>query len=212
MLCGYLEYLEKKKIVLGSKSEGRKRLLRDAGLKFEVVVSDFEEDLDKSGFENTIEYVKATCRGKLGSLRSKVPEGFNLLIVCDTVCSIGGKRVIEKPVDKQDHIQMVTELRDAKVHQVISWVALVFRNEEGKETVKEFAVETDVEFGNIPDKSIEKYLDCHPFNLNSSGGYEMLTSGPSLVKSMRGSTSNVMGLPICDVCEVICEACDHNWI
>lgn len=64
MLAGYLEYLNTTRVILGSKSTPRKSLLESSGLKFEIMDSEFEEDLAKENFETPNLYVKATSYGK----------------------------------------------------------------------------------------------------------------------------------------------------
>ena len=209
MLCAYYEYMKSKKIVLGSKSVGRKRILEDAGLVLDVLESGFEEDLKKEDYNSPMEYVEATCKGKVESLLSKDID-FDLLIVADCVCTVGQK-VIEKPIDKSDHVRMIKELRDSKFHNVITTVTLIFRN-NGNQTIKHLNAVCEVEFANIPDCSIEKYLDYFPHCINVSGGYEMLKSGNSIVKNIKGSPSNVYGIPVCEVCEHIVDAIENKLL
>ena len=209
MLCGYFDYLNGKKIVLGSQSINRKKLLDDAGLKVVQIISGFEEDLVKDTFDTVTEYVRATCTRKREALLKQGID-FDLLIVCDTVCAIG-KKVIEKATDKQDHIRMMKELRDAKTHQVVSVAYLVF-SKDGQNITKEIVSITDVEIAQIPDASIEKYLDCYPHCINVSGGYEMLQSGMTVVSSITGSPANLYGLPISEITLGIVEAIESNQL
>lgn len=62
MLLPYKNVLKEFKIILGSQSTGRKGLLEKLDMfQFQVMPSNFEEDLDKSSFSNPEDYVKATC-------------------------------------------------------------------------------------------------------------------------------------------------------
>ena len=62
MLSHYLPLLNSKNIILASQSYGRQDLLKQQGIRYKIVVSKFEEDLDKSMFGSKIDYVRETCR------------------------------------------------------------------------------------------------------------------------------------------------------
>ena len=103
------------------------------------------------------------------------------------------------------------ELRDAKTHQVVSVAYLVF-SKDGQKITKEIVSITDVEIAQIPDASIEKYLDCYSHCINVSGGYEMLQSGMTVVSSITGSPANLYGLPISEITLGIVEAIESNQL
>lgn len=61
--------LNQQRIILCSGSPRRKELLSQIGLKFEVIPSSFEENLDKSSFNHPSSYVKENAKQKcLGNL------------------------------------------------------------------------------------------------------------------------------------------------
>ncbi len=64
MLLPYLDVIRKNfKIVLGSSSEQRKKILQLSGLTendFKVIPSNFEENLPKENFKTSVDYVRET--------------------------------------------------------------------------------------------------------------------------------------------------------
>ena len=57
MLIPYLDTLNSKRIILASRSVNRKQILEKSGLKFEASESGFAEDLPKSDFNTSKDYV-----------------------------------------------------------------------------------------------------------------------------------------------------------
>jgi len=64
MLQRFIDRLNTKRIILASGSPRRKEILQNIGLHFDVIPSQFEENLDKSSFEHPYEYVKSTALSK----------------------------------------------------------------------------------------------------------------------------------------------------
>merc|ERR1712154_517011 len=97
--------LNAQKNVLASSSPRRKLILENIGLKFDVVPSTFEENLDKSKYQPH-EYVVETARHKTAEVAARLalteplPD---LIIGADTVVS-QGKEIFEKPKDRQDAV------------------------------------------------------------------------------------------------------------
>ena len=80
------------------------------GLKFEVVPSSFEENLDKSTFKHPYDYVKETAKQKtLEVARNLALDASppDLVIGADTVVTMDDK-IFEKPADKEDAFRMIS--------------------------------------------------------------------------------------------------------
>jgi septum formation protein len=87
----------------------------------------------------------------------------------------------------------------AKTHQVLTGYAVCCRkkNRRYSETVK-----TDVQFKSLSEGEIEWYIHTdEPFD--KAGAYAIQGIGTFLVKSIRGSYTNVVGLPVCEVIEFL---------
>ena len=193
MLTGYLERLNKLKIVLGSKSEPRKQLLQNAGLIFATEDSGFEEDLDKTKFSSPLEYVKATVKGKLDCLMGKPDLKFDILIACDSVIVFSGK-ILEKPESHEEHKKYMRMLSNNS-HECITCMSVVLRR--GTQLEQEhFHTITEILFGEIPEESIDCMSTVFPALLNAAGGYQIQASSGSIVKEIRGSSTGLIGIPM----------------
>ena len=86
------------KIILGSKSKGRKRMLEEMGIEFEVMVADINEKAIR--FDDPKELVLALARAKAEVLKQKIPEP-TILITSDQVVVWEGK-IREKPENEKE--------------------------------------------------------------------------------------------------------------
>lgn len=109
--------LSAKRIVLCSGSPRRKELLNQIGLKFDIIPSNFEENLDKTSFSHPSSYVKENAKQKALDVWRRLSADENsrpdLIIGADTVVSMDGK-IYGKPRDEEDAIDMLTALSGNK--------------------------------------------------------------------------------------------------
>lgn len=114
--------LAAKRIVLCSGSPRRKELLNQIGLKFEIIPSNFEENLDKASFAHPSSYVKENAKRKAldvwRSLSVDKDSQPDLIIGADTVVSMDDK-IYGKPQDEEDAIDMLSAL-SGKKHTVFT--------------------------------------------------------------------------------------------
>lgn len=124
--------LSQQRIVLASGSPRRSELLKTIGLKFEVVTSTFEENLDKSSFSHPCEYVKENAKQKAIEVWKRLSQrSYNdnqvkcpdLVIGADTIVTLDGE-IMEKPKSEPDAFQMLKKLSGRK-HSVFTGVALI---------------------------------------------------------------------------------------
>ena len=105
-----------------------------------------------------------------------------------------------KPMNRHDAERMLEELQ-GKMHQVITGVALLCLDEGVKRV---FDVVTDVEFKSLSLKQIDEYIDlANP--LDMAGAYGIQIYGGLIIEKIRGSYSNVVGLPLDELREVLDE-------
>ena len=133
-----------KRIVLGSASPRRSQILREnMHIKnFEVIVSGFAEDLEKT---NPRDYVAATCYHKaLEILQRRQPSPppmgtpaapslpIDLLITADTIV-VCDEKILEKPGNVEEAMAMLSLLSGRK-HQVLTAVSIALRREASSST------------------------------------------------------------------------------
>jgi septum formation protein len=176
-------------LILASKSPRRKLLLEQAGLDFSVVVSRFEES--SLAWSEPVRYTRDLARAKAEEVAGRFPDSW--VIGADTIVVADGD-LLEKPVSVDDARRMLTRLSGA-VHEVYTGFAVIH---QGKAHVHVDAVRSEVEFKALSADEIEWYVHTdEPYD--KAGAYAIQGLGSFLVKSVKGSYTNVVGLPVCEV-------------
>ena len=180
-------------LILASKSPRRRYLLEQAGFCFSVIPSDFDEKSVSLSLPET--YVKVLAEKKAYNVSKSYPESW--VIGADTIVLIGDT-VLGKPGSKAEARSMLKYL-GGQVHQVLTGYCICCeaKNKSFSETIK-----TEVLFKNLADEEIEWYINTkEPFD--KAGAYAIQGLGTFLVKSINGSYTNVVGLPVCEVIEFL---------
>jgi septum formation protein len=180
-------------LILASKSPRRKYLLEQAGLDFEVFPSDLDESL--TPLTSPGEYVVNLAEAKAGDVGSKFPDKW--VIGADTVVVIDGA-ILGKPGTTREAREILTRL-SGRVHQVYTGFAIL--NETRGKLISK-AVKTDVRFKELADEEIQWYVHT-PEPFDKAGAYAIQGMGTFLVRSINGSYTNVVGLPVCEVIEIL---------
>ena len=180
--------MRRSQFILASASPRRRDLLRKAGYCFEVVPSDVDESQfheDGVGSE-TLATVLALAKAR--EVAGRFPNA--LVIGADTVVDLDGE-VIGKPADAA-HAEALTRRLFSKPHRVITGLALVCV-EKGVELVE---ADTTVVY---PRKLSEEQIAWHIDSGNwagKAGAYGIQETGDAFVEQIEGSLTNVMGLPM----------------
>ncbi len=179
------------KIILASRSPRRKQLLEWAEVPFEVRVHETEETYPEglSRTETAIHIARNKALAvRTDLLNDKVPV-IRTILAADTIVVLHGK-IIGKPVDRQDAIDMLTDLSEQH-HQVITGVVILQGDQETA-----FADTTDVVFHTLTSDQIVFYVDKYkPFD--KAGAYAIQEwIGVIGIRSVSGDFYNVMGLPV----------------
>lgn len=182
-----------KKLILASTSPGRKEALEKAGFEFEISPSDFEEVMDEN--LSPEELVIQLSQGKARDVASRVKEG--IVIGADTVGVFEGK-ILGKPHTEENNIKMLQEL-NGREHSIITGVTLI-DTETGREISK--AVETKIWFRSLSEEEIGEYVKTGEA-LKKAGGYAYQGLGRKLVDHVEGSETNIIGMPIEDLKEML---------
>lgn len=193
----------KYELVLASASPRRRELLENIGCSFRVVVSDAEENTDKS-LEPYL-YVQELALIKAAAVGKRLSANPGLLIIgADTVVYSGGK-ILGKPKDEKDAHDMLAEL-SGKTHEVMTGIC-VLRTADAK-AVCERAV-TKVTFRELSEETIRAYIATgEPFD--KAGGYGIQGRGALLVSGIEGDYANVVGLPVSVLSHVLKNEFDYD--
>ena len=180
-----------KQLILASKSPRRRYLLKQAGLDFSVIPSRVDEKSVPASSPGN--YVKTLAELKARDIAAQHPESW--VIGADTIVFIN-HTILGKPKTREDARNMLRQL-SGKTHEVLTGYCIGCESQGDyfSETVK-----TDVLFKVLTDQEIEWYVHTdEPFD--KAGAYAIQGLGTFLVKSISGSYTNVVGLPVCEVIE-----------
>lgn len=180
-------------IILASESTRRVDMLRMLGIPFSIVPPDIDESRLKE--ETPKEYALRVSYEKANKVGRYFPDKW--VIGADTIVVYKG-RILGKPRNEKEAFEML-QLLKGKWHKVITGFCVL--NIARKITYRD-AVETRVFMKDLLDGEIMKYIGTSE-PLDKAGSYAVQGRGGYMVKEIKGSYSNVVGLPICEVSEVL---------
>jgi septum formation protein len=178
-----------KRIILASKSQQRKMLLKSLGATFTAIASDVEETSE--GEPREVVLANALAKGQAVAARRR--QG-TLVIAGDTEVVVDG-RVVGQPAFEGE-ARWCLETLSGRSHEVLGALALI-----GPDSVDgEFTVRTGVEtsrvtFAKLGPELIDRYLASEEWR-GRAGGYAVQGLGSALVDGVEGDVSNVIGLPV----------------
>jgi septum formation protein len=169
-------------------------LLRQAGLPFATRPPEIDEEADLP--PHVIDRVRELAQRKLQAVLSEAAN-YNWVLGCDTLVAIGD-RILGKPRDGRDARRMLDKL-SGRTHHVHTGLAL--RNQRTGQTRINHAT-TEVTFRPLADKELERYLATGEWQ-GVAGAYRIQETGETLIQGIRGSYSNVVGLPLSLLCDML---------
>lgn len=187
-------------VLLLSQSPRRKELLSRAGLTVHAYATNAAEDAQ--GETPQLQAI-AIARQKMAALggdhagsTALSPEQLDLVrIAADTLVVLGTQR-LGKPQDATEAAHMLRALSGV-THEVITGVVLRLGDQE-----QTLSVVTQVRFRNLSEREVQAYVATgDPFD--KAGGYGIQGLGGHLVQDVRGSLTNVIGLPLAETLEAL---------
>jgi len=185
-----------KKLILASSSPRRRDLLSEAGYHFEIVPAIAEEP-DVRGQKVPPEQVaQALAYIKAKDVANRMEEP-SVVLGADTLVACDGD-ILGKP-DDADHARRMLHRLSRTHHRVITGVVLI-DTAVGRE-LSEFAVSW-ITMRPMTEKEIEDYIDSGEWE-GKAGGYAVQETADRYIVKIDGSFSNVGGLPMELVTEML---------
>lgn len=182
-------------IVLASASPRRKELLASVGVRFNVVPSKAEERVLEG--EPPADHVLRLSKDKAVDVARRDDVAGRFFVGSDTVV-VRDADILGKPQDAEEAAAMLTSL-SGRSHKVLSGYAIYDR--ESGACIAGVA-STTVRFKELTDAEIAGYIATgEPFD--KAGAYAIQGIGAGMVLAIDGSYTNVVGLPLCEVLEVL---------
>ena len=181
-------------LVLASASPRRLELVSLLGIPFEVIPSRAEEnDVTGSGKER----VRVLARRKGEEVAARLPG--RTVLAADTLVCVENE-VLGKPVDEAGAARMI-RLLSGRSHWVYTGVCLLLPDG----TVQEEVCGTKVCFAELDEDEILRYAASGE-PLDKAGAYAVQGRAGAFVRSIHGSPTNVIGLPLETVARMLREA------
>ena len=174
------------KLILASASPRRRELLASLGLDFIIIIPDIDESHQAHEAPHAFAERLATEKAAAISAASD-----SVLIAADTIV-VHRDTILGKPVDEDDAFAMLSSL-SGDTHEVVTGVC-VRRGE--KNAV--FSVSTEVIFRKLETSEIETYIASGD-PMDKAGAYAIQGGAAPMVRSINGSYTNVVGLPLCEL-------------
>ncbi len=175
-------------VILASQSKGRRELLENEGFSLVPLPADIDENIP---WENPEKEIQTLAEKKALACHAQHPERpEKWIIAADTLVVFQGKP-IGKPADRAE-AKAFLEALSGKEHSVISGVAFLDRTTGCLYSDSDVS---KVHFKTLTDKDIEDYLSTGEWQ-GAAGAYRIQHKGGGLVERIEGSFSNIIGLPL----------------
>lgn len=193
-------------LILASSSPQRKSLLAEAGYEFEILPPDETAEGGICSQCGPAELVLDLSARKAADVVSQLravgrPQKPTLILACDTVAECEGM-ILGKPRD-EDHARSILEHLRGKRHRVYSGLCLwvLDATQQRKTSPRTRIAITELEMDNLTDEDIDEYLESGLWRGKAGAfGYQ---DRPGWLSIVQGSESNVIGLPMELLAEMI---------
>ena len=174
------------RLFLASRSPRRSELLKEWGYEFETVEP--EADEEHGSFESAEKLAVARASAKARSSARDLGEG--LVLAADTVVEAQGC-ILGKPAGSAEAEEMLRTLSGTR-HAVVTGVCLL-RLPDGRERLA--SERTELFMRELSEDEARNYVRSGEWR-GKAGGYAIQESGDAFLRIIRGSETNVVGLPM----------------
>jgi septum formation protein len=188
-------------LILASASPRRVELLTQAGLTFNAVAANINEDVLPD--EAAAAYVQRLAEEKAQAVwnanRSLDSANDPLVVLGADTCVVVEGQILGKPSDAANARKML-ELLSGRTHAVLTGLAVI----TGRGIARDVEI-TQVTFNQLDDREIAEYIaDGEP--LDKAGAYAIQGYAARWIPRIEGCYFNVMGLPIARTVALLAEA------
>ena len=188
------------KIILASKSEVRKKILDQNGIKCEVVPANIDEELIKDSLlkEKASPEIISKNLAELKANKISEKRHNHLVLGADSVIDLNGE-LISKPTNRDEAVAILKKLNGQK-HQLISSVC-ISKNEA---MIWNYTDAATLTMKQLNLDEIKSYLvKIKDKELYAYGVYQIEADGRSLFSKIEGNEDTIMGLPVQQIKEYL---------
>ena len=182
--------------ILASSSPRRLELLAQVGIIPSIVITPQIDETPLKG-ESPRALVMRLAALKALAVRNKRKDSEkSFILASDTVVAVGS-RILDKTDDADKAVKFL-KLLSGRSHNVFTGISLI--TPEGRQITK--TVQTKVRFKNLSAFDIEKYISSGEWK-GKAGAYAIQGLGARHIRSINGSYSSVVGLPLCETVNLL---------
>ena len=182
-----------KEIILASKSEVRKKILEENGIKCIVEPSNIDENLIKESLlkENITSELISKNLAELKANKISQKKSEKLVLGADSIIDLDGK-IISKPLNRNDAFNILRKL-NGKTHQLISSVCI----SKNGSMIWNYTDAANLTMKKMTNEELKSYLtkikdkELYAYNV-----YQIEGEGRSLFLKIEGDEDTIMGLPV----------------
>lgn len=208
-------------IYLASQSPRRQELLKQIGVRFELLLPSKEEDAEALEsvlpHEASLDYVQRVTRLKVEAAKKRMDQRhlpFTPILCADTTVAISlgsddkrsheaHEQILGKPQDDED-ARHILQVLSGKTHQVHTAVAVLMKK-DGQELVRLLVSTSNVIFKALSPSDISTYIASQEHQ-GKAGAYGIQGLAACFVENIQGSFSGIMGLPLFETAQLLQES------
>jgi septum formation protein len=176
-------------LILASGSQSRKQMLEEAGICFEVIKTDTDEDALKKEMHGLPFEQQVIKLASAKAINVSIDNPNHVVIGGDQMC-VCDSQVFDKPGSVKKAVENL-KLLSGTVHFQHSGVCL-FKN--GK-SLWEYSEVVTMKMHNLSEEEIINYVELEN-PVNAAGAYKFESLGCNLFSSVDGSSYTVRGMPL----------------
>lgn len=184
-------------IILASASPRRRELMENMGLKFQVIVSDADEESVDSSVPPGI-YVQELALLKAAAVAKTIIGNKDAIVISADTIVVKDGEILGKPQDEDDAKRMLQMLSGSS-HNVYTGFC-VMRLSDAFTVCKN--VSTEVVFRELSDEKTDRYISTGEC-MDKAGSYAIQGLGAMLISHINGDYFNVVGLPVSELADVL---------
>lgn len=176
-------------IILASGSESRKIMLQDAGLNFEVITSNVDEDLLKNQMK-AVPFEKQVIKLAAAKALAVSSENLDQIIIGGDQMCVFNNKVFDKPGSVDKAIANL-KILSGTTHYQYSGVCIY---KAGK-PLWEYSEVVELKMHTLSEEEIINYVNAER-PINAAGAYKFESLGCNLFSSVNGSSHTIRGMPL----------------
>jgi septum formation protein len=194
------------KIILASKSIDRREILSRSKVPFGILATNVNEELYKTKIKDGFKLVQELAKQKALKAKERLiaKEKKAIIVAADTIVMLRD-RIIGKAKSRDQALQILKSLQ-GETHNLITGVAVTHTHHP------KLVIDYDstlVEFSPLSNDEILKYLKTNEWK-GRAGAYSIMDKASIFIKSIKGSPSNVIGLPMQKLYEILKKEFNMN--